>query len=135
MSEPTSQRPAPDNVESLLGQLNIPVARVLDRALAGKDITVDEALVLFGTEGLEFSVLQLVADELRRRTVGDVATYVVNRNINFTNVCIKRCGFCAFSRDFRQEEGYLLPVSEIVRRAKEAWDYGAAVHRFANGCR
>ncbi|HIN36028.1 MAG TPA: 7,8-didemethyl-8-hydroxy-5-deazariboflavin synthase subunit CofH, partial [Dehalococcoidia bacterium] len=64
-------------------------------------------------------------DELRRRTVGDIVTYVVNRNINFTNVCIKRCGFCAFSRDFRQEEGYLLPVEEIIRRAKEAWDYGA----------
>ncbi len=67
----------------------------------------------------------MTADELRRRTVGDVVTYVVNRNINFTNVCIKRCGFCAFSRDFREEEGYFLPVNEIVRRAKEAWDYGA----------
>jgi FO synthase subunit 2 len=66
-----------------------------------------------------------VADELRRRAVGDVVTYVVNRNINFTNVCIKRCGFCAFSRDFREEEGYLLPVNEIIRRAREAWDYGA----------
>ncbi len=125
MSEPTSQRPAPDGVDKLLGQLNTGVARALDRALQGEDISVDEALVLFGTSGLEFSALQLVADELRRRTVGDVATYVVNRNINFTNVCIKRCGFCAFSRDFRQEEGYLLPVDEIVRRAKEAWDYGA----------
>ncbi len=130
MSEPTSQRPAPDgvaahSVDGLLGQLNTPVARALDRALEGKDISVDEALVLFDAAGLEFSALQMVADELRRRTVGDVATYVVNRNINFTNVCIKRCGFCAFSRDFRQEEGYLLPVDEIVRRAKEAWDYGA----------
>jgi FO synthase subunit 2 len=67
----------------------------------------------------------MTANELRRRTVGDIVTYVVNRNINFTNVCIKRCGFCAFSRDFRQEEGYLLPVEEIIRRAKEAWDYGA----------
>ncbi|MEK7814937.1 MAG: 5-amino-6-(D-ribitylamino)uracil--L-tyrosine 4-hydroxyphenyl transferase CofH, partial [Chloroflexota bacterium] len=61
----------------------------------------------------------------RRRTVGDVVTYVVNRNINFTNVCIKRCGFCAFSRDYREEEGYFLPFEEVIRRAKEAWDYGA----------
>ena len=67
----------------------------------------------------------MVADELRRRAVGDLVTYVVNRNINFTNVCIKRCGFCAFSRDFREDEGYLLPVEEIIRRAKEAWEYGA----------
>ena len=130
MSEPTSQRPAPDGVpvddlDALLGQLNPAVARALNQALEGKDISVDEALVLFGTAGLEFSALQMVADELRRRTVGDVATYVVNRNINFTNVCIKRCGFCAFSRDFRQEEGYFLPLNEIIRRAKEAWDYGA----------
>ncbi len=130
MSEPTSQRPTPDGVtpdslEALLGQLNTEVARVLDRALEGKDISVDEALVLFGTTGLEFSALQMVADELRRRTVGDVVTYVVNRNINFTNVCVKRCGFCAFSRDFRQEEGYFLPLNEIIRRAKEAWEYGA----------
>ena len=66
-----------------------------------------------------------MADELRRRTVGDIATYVVNRNVNFTNVCIKRCGFCAFSRDFREEEGYFLPIEEIVRRAQEAWEYGA----------
>jgi len=97
----------------------------LDRALSGEDITVEEAVVLFETEGQEYNALVMTADELRRRTVGDIVTYVVNRNINFTNVCIKRCGFCAFSRDFRQEEGYLLPVEEIIRRAKEAWDYGA----------
>jgi FO synthase subunit 2 len=54
-----------------------------------------------------------------------MVTYVINRNINFTNVCIKRCGFCAFSRDFREEEGYYLPIEEIVRRAKEAEKLGA----------
>jgi FO synthase subunit 2 len=109
----------------VVNQLKPTVARVLNNALEGKDISVEDALVLFDTTGLEFSALIMVADELRRRTVGDVVTYVVNRNINFTNVCIKRCGFCAFSRDYREEEGYLLPVNEIIRRAKEAWDYGA----------
>ncbi|GIT43015.1 MAG: 7,8-didemethyl-8-hydroxy-5-deazariboflavin synthase subunit CofH [Chloroflexota bacterium] len=98
---------------------------MLDRALSGLDITSEEAVVLFGTEGREYNAMVMVADDLRRRTVGDVVTYVVNRNINFTNVCIKRCGFCAFSRDFREEEGYLLPVEEIIRRAREAWEYGA----------
>ena len=67
----------------------------------------------------------MAADELRRRQAGDVVTFVVNRNINFTNVCIKHCTFCAFSRDHREEEGYLLPVEEVVRRAQEAWDLGA----------
>jgi FO synthase subunit 2 len=71
------------------------------------------------------SMVLMVADELRRRTIGNHVTYVVNRNINFTNVCIKRCGFCAFSRDFREEEGYSLPVEEIVARAKQASKLGA----------
>ena len=113
------------SLQSLLGQLKSPVARILDQALAGQDLSVAEGVTLFGVSGLEFAALGMAADELRRRAVGDLATYVVNRNINFTNVCIKRCGFCAFSRDFREEEGYFLPLDEIVRRAKEAWDYGA----------
>ena len=113
------------NLETLINAVKPETAAVLDRALSGQDITSEEAVVLFGTEGQEYNALLMVADELRRRTVGDIVTYVVNRNINFTNVCIKRCGFCAFSRDFRQEEGYLLPTEEIIRRAKEAWDYGA----------
>jgi len=116
---------AANNLSALIGGLAPSTARILDRALAGDDISVEDAVELFDTTGVEFAALGMVADELRRRTVGDLATYVVNRNINFTNVCIKRCGFCAFSRDFREEEGYFLPVNEIVRRAKEAWDYGA----------
>ncbi len=123
-SEQSGQNGA-KNLESVIGALKPETAAVLDRALSGEDITVEEAVVLFETEGQEYNALVMTADELRRRTVGDIVTYVVNRNINFTNVCIKRCGFCAFSRDFRQEEGYLLPVEEIIRRAKEAWDYGA----------
>ena len=101
------------------------VAHVLNGALEGRDTSVEDALVLFDTSGLDLNALLMTADELRRRRVGDVVTYVVNRNINFTNVCIKRCGFCAFSRDHREEEGYLLPLDEILRRAREAWDLGA----------
>ena len=115
----------PQNLEGIIGAIKPETAAVLDRALSGKDITSEEAVVLFNTEGQEYNAMVMAADELRRRTVGDVVTYVVNRNINFTNVCIKRCGFCAFSRDFREDEGYLLPVEEIIRRAREAWDYGA----------
>ena len=113
------------SLQGLLGQLKPPVARILDQALAGQDLSVADGVTLFGVSGLEFAALGMAADELRRRAAGDLVTYVVNRNINFTNVCIKRCGFCAFSRDFREEEGYYLPLNEIVRRAKEAWDYGA----------
>ena len=101
------------------------VSQILSAALAGEDITVDDACVLLDAKGVDYNSTLTVADELRRKTVGDIVTYVVNRNINFTNVCIKGCGFCAFSRDFREEQGYFLPVEEIVRRSREAWEYGA----------
>ena len=112
-------------LEHVLKGVKPEVAHILSSALEGRDISVEDALVLFDAAGLEFSALMMTADELRRRRVGDVVTYVVNRNINFTNVCVKRCGFCAFSRDHREEEGYFLPLSEIIRRAKEAWELGA----------
>ena len=121
----SSTETAVKDLETMISAENSSTATVLDRALSGEDITPEEAVVLFNAEGEDYHALVMAADELRRRTVGDIVTYVVNRNINFTNVCIKGCGFCAFSRDFREEEGYLLPPEEIVRRAKEAWDYGA----------
>ncbi len=112
-------------LEHVLKGVKPEVAHILSNALEGRETSVEEALVLFDTSGLELSALVMAADELRRRRVGDVVTYVVNRNINFTNVCIKRCGFCAFSRDHREEEGYFLPLNEVLRRAREAWDLGA----------
>src|SRR5574342_1362477 len=112
-------------LDSLLKNADPVITSALSRALDGKDISVNDAVALFDSTGLEMNLTVAVADELRKRTVGDIVTYVVNRNINFTNVCIKQCGFCAFSRDFREEEGYFLPTTEIVRRAKEAHAYGA----------
>ncbi|HET7148409.1 MAG TPA: 5-amino-6-(D-ribitylamino)uracil--L-tyrosine 4-hydroxyphenyl transferase CofH [Candidatus Nitrosopolaris sp.] len=112
-------------LDSILKNLDPVVSETLDMALSDKDISVEQGAELFDANGTEMSMIVGVADELRRRTVGENVTYVVNRNINFTNVCIKRCGFCAFSRDFRQEEGYFLPTAEILRRAKEAWRLGA----------
>ncbi len=111
--------------ERLLGRLDPTVATVLDKALDERELSVDEGTTLFDLHGLELHALCVTADELRRRAVGDVVTYVVNRNINFTNVCIKRCGFCAFSRGHREEQGYFLPIQELIRRAKEGWDLGA----------
>jgi 7,8-didemethyl-8-hydroxy-5-deazariboflavin synthase CofH subunit len=111
--------------ERMLDAIDPTVARILDKSLEGKDISQEEAVVLFDAEGSALNPLILAADELRRRSVGDVVTYIINRNINFTNVCIKRCGFCAFSRGQRQEEAYFLPIEELVRRAKEAWEMGA----------
>jgi len=113
------------NIDSLFKNADSKIADILNKALSEKEITSEEGLALYNSEGLDFHLVGLVADELRKRRVGNVVTYVVNRNINFTNVCIKQCGFCAFSRDFREEEGYFLPTEEIVRRAKEAYQLGA----------
>src|SRR5438477_11434714 len=102
------------------------VRRALARALDGHEVSAADGLRLAQAAGRDLHALALAADELRRRQVGVVATFVVNRNINFTNVCIKHCGFFAFSRDHREEEGYLLPVAEVVRRAREASELGAS---------
>lgn len=114
-----------NSIGRLFDHLESDIERILVRALDGHELTVDEGAALFDVHGRELLALGVVADELRRRAVGDVVTYVVNRNINFTNVCIKRCGFCAFSRGHLEEEGYFLPISELIRRAKEAADLGA----------
>ena len=111
--------------ESLLRGVPPDVAGIIAKPLEGGEISAAEGARLFEAEGTALLALAAAADELRRRVNGDRATYVVNRNVNFTNVCIKRCGFCAFSRDFRAEEGYFLPLNEIVRRAKEASALGA----------
>ena len=113
-------------IESILKFADPIISNILDKAIAEKEISTKDALELFDAKGIDFHLVGMVADILRKRRVGDTVTYVVNRNINFTNVCIKQCGFCAFSRDFREEEGYLLPVEEITRRAKEAYQYGAS---------
>jgi len=108
------------NLDSKLKHADPIIAGILNSALSEKEIDIKESVMLFSAKGIELELVCSEADELRKRRVGDVVTYVVNRNINFTNVCIKQCGFCAFSRDFREEEGYFLPVEEVVRRAKEA---------------
>jgi len=113
------------NIDSLFRNADPIVSEILNKALSEKEISAKEGLTLYKIKGIDFHLVGLVADELRKRRVGNIVSYVVNRNINFTNVCIKQCGFCAFSRDFREEEGYFLPTEEIVRRAKEAHSLGA----------
>lgn len=112
-------------LESILRDIDPVISEILNQSLDSKNISIKQAVELFQTTGTEMTMTAMVADNLRRRTVGNNVTFVINRNINFTNVCIKRCGFCAYSRDFRNEESYFLPTEEVVRRAKEAWDLGA----------
>ncbi|HEU5172086.1 MAG TPA: 5-amino-6-(D-ribitylamino)uracil--L-tyrosine 4-hydroxyphenyl transferase CofH [Nitrososphaeraceae archaeon] len=113
------------NFDHILKEIDPIISSIINKVIEGMDITESETIQLFNSRGLELNMIVTVANYLCKRKKGDLVTYVINRNINFTNVCIKRCGFCAFSRDFREEEGYYLPIEEIVRRAKEAEKLGA----------
>src|SRR5438132_9114184 len=112
-------------MENILDRADIDVRRILARALEGAEISWQDALRLCETNGINLQATVVAADELRRAQVGDVVTYVINRNVNFTNVCVKHCGFCAFSRTYRNEQGYFLPMEEIIRRVQEAVALGA----------
>ncbi len=106
-------------------RLDLDVKRVLAKAAAHRPITDEEALVLFQAEGAALEALCRTADELRAEAVGDEVTYVVNRNINFTNVCYVGCRFCAFAQREVDRESYTLTLGEIGDRAEEAWSFGA----------
>jgi FO synthase subunit 2 len=113
------------SLDRILSTVSPTIGDIIDRALSGIDISIEEAAALFDADGSDLLALIAAADHLRTQTAGDVVTYVINRNINFTNVCVKSCGFCAFSRGHLGEEGYFLPTEEILRRAREAHELGA----------
>ena len=105
------------------------IERIIERAQAGARLDEPEIVRLFAARGADYERVVAAADALRRATSGDVIRYVVNRNINYTNVCSYRCGFCAFSKGKTHEAlrgaPYDLALDEIVRRATEAWERGA----------
>src|SRR5205823_6720325 len=103
------------------------IRRALKKATAGRpdDITDDEAVALFQAEGDALEALCAIADDLRRDAVGDEVTYVVNRNINFTNVCYTGCRFCAFAQREVDHESYTLRLEEVADRVQEAAGAGA----------
>jgi FO synthase len=102
---------------------------ILEQAAAGEAVSEAAAVRLFQARGNEFAAVCAAADDLRHRVSGDVVSYVVNRNINYTNICYFRCQFCAFSKGKMSENlrgtPYDLGLDEIVRRAIEAWNRGA----------
>jgi FO synthase len=102
---------------------------ILERSLAGIRPDRDELEALFRARGDQIEAIAWAADMLRRRTNGDDVSYVVNRNINYTNMCYFRCGFCAFSKGPRslnlRGDPYLMGIDEVVDRAEEAWQRGA----------
>jgi FO synthase len=104
------------------------IARAIDSAFAG-NIPEDEIVALFAARGPDFDAVCTAANALRRSVCGDTVSYIVNRNINYTNVCTYKCGFCAFSKgktsiDLRGVP-YDLAREEVARRTREAWERGA----------
>jgi FO synthase len=116
---------SPGRLDFLLGMIDPAVARLLNKAVEGEELDFDEGLTLARTRGHELEALVLTADLVRQNLVGDVITYVVNRNINFTNICFIGCRFCAFSRAPREKDAYFHSFEEIQRRSVEAWERGA----------
>ncbi|MDP9329280.1 MAG: bifunctional FO biosynthesis protein CofGH [Actinomycetota bacterium] len=106
-------------------RLDSEIRTALRKAAAHRPVTDDEALALFRAEGPALQALCRVADDLRAEAVGDEVTYVINRNINFTNVCYVGCRFCAFAQREADAESYTLTLAEVADRAEEAWDRGA----------
>jgi FO synthase len=119
-----TEAPMGAHLEQMLRGVSVAVGRILERALTEKDITPDDAIVLFDTHGFDLYALMAAADTLRQQQVGDRVTYVKVRNINFTNVCYTACKFCEFGRQERDSEAYTFDLDDVVEQAVEAWEWG-----------
>ncbi len=113
----------------LLSQVDPDLEAIIAKAMGGRRLDEPEIVRLFGARDLDYQRVLTAADELRQAVSGEVVRYVVNRNINYTNICYYRCKFCAFSKgkthDALRGTPYDLALEEIVRRAEEAWERGA----------
>ena len=109
-------------------KVSAPIAQALAKSRAEDELDETDVTALLQARGPDIEAVLRAADDLRREVSGDTVTYVVTRNINYTNVCYFRCGFCAFSKGKLAEDlrgrPYLVPMDEIVRRSREAWERG-----------
>ena len=113
------------SLERRLSRASTDVRALIDRVLDGGSLDVDESVRLLETDGDDVLAVVAAADAVRRADVGDDVTYVVNRNINFTNVCFVGCRFCAFKRQRWESDAYNQSVDAILTKVGEAVDLGA----------
>ena len=111
--------------EELAPQLEGRLRAALDAALEGKDLDREQGVLVARARGRDLVAVAAVADRLRRQTVGDEVSYVVNRNINFTNICIIGCTFCCFGKSVRSPDAYWHSLETLADKAEEAWQKGA----------
>src|SRR5579859_5784388 len=112
-------------VKSALASCSSEVRDCLEAARHGAELNFEQGRLLATAGGPTLDALVAVADELRRRAVGETITYVVNRNINFTNVCFVGCSFCGFGKGPNAADAYSLSVDDVVAKARDAWGKGA----------
>jgi 7,8-didemethyl-8-hydroxy-5-deazariboflavin synthase CofH subunit len=109
-------------------RLTSPVRSSLERVLEtqnGDALSLDDSYLLANSDGDDLLGVLVAANLLRAELVGNIVTYVVNRNINFTNICFVGCKFCAFSRGPREADSYFHSLDDMARKAVEAWELGA----------
>ncbi len=113
------------SLQRLLGGIDPDVARILERALEGRELATSEAVRLLRVQGADLHALMRAADVARAEDNGDVVTYVVNRNMNFTNVCYVGCSYCGFSRHKDDPDAYDHSMENLVAKARDAVARGA----------
>jgi FO synthase len=113
------------SLERLLSDVSPDVARVLESALEGRELSPRGGAILLRTQGGDLHALMRAADLARREDRGDDVSFVVNRNINFTNICYVGCSYCGFSRRKGDSEAYDHPTAVLVEKAREAIARGA----------
>ncbi len=111
--------------EELAPSLAGPLRAALEKALAGNDLSRNEGILVAEARGAALAAVAAVADRLRRRTVGEDVSYVVNRNINFTNICVIGCTFCCFGKSAHSPDAYWHSLDTVADKAEEAWRTGA----------
>jgi len=113
-------------LDRLLREASPPTARILERSLAGHELSVPDGVHLLNVEADDFAALVRTADEIRAADIGDEVTYVVNRNINWTNICFVGCQFCAFAVHRKDATAYDHSIDQILEKVRDAIDRGAS---------
>jgi FO synthase len=119
---------APALIDGDASRASASIRAILRQAEAGRPLSERAIVTLFDADGDDLAAIVTQADRLRRESIGGTLTYAVNRNINYTNICLYKCGFCAFSKGSTKAmrgPAYRLDYAEVGRRAAEAWDRGA----------
>jgi len=106
-------------------RLNPQIKEALKNALDGKEISTKQAISLFSAQGNDYQALLNVADKVRERVCGNNASFIITRNINFTNICYMGCKFCNYARPIKHKEAEFLSLDDVANKAQEAWDRGA----------